>query len=168
MYFFGFFLVSLLFSANARFHPIDYNFISNFDTNGENTAVNYRLPNNTKPSGYGITLRTRVDKGEFNFTGNVVIYLEVLKENTSTITLHARKLTIAKVVLKTGISVIATNEPTYDEETEFLTIPLTSDKLLVGKSYELSIDYMGELREDLGGFYRSSYKNANNETKQVS
>lgn len=167
MYFFGFCLVSLLFSANARFHPIDHNFINTFDTNNENAAVNYRLPNNTKPESYEITLRTRVDKGQFNFTGNVNIYIEVLEENTKTITLHARQLTFGTITLKQGTSEIDLKDHAYDTETEFLTIPLKSDTLIKGRFYYLNIEYSGELRKDMGGFYRSSYINANNETMQV-
>lgn len=127
--------------------------------------IKYRLPNNTKPINYDITLITNIDKNEFNFSGVAVISLQVL-ETSANITLHARQLTIKSVKLTTlsGI-MIRLNPSTYDATTEFLTIP--TQNLYKDMNYVLTIEYSGELRTDQFGFYRSSYVNSNGETKQV-
>lgn len=127
--------------------------------------IKYRLPNNTKPINYDITLITNIDKNEFNFSGVAVISLQVL-ETSANITLHARQLTIKSVKLTTlsGI-MIRLNPSTYDVTTEFLTIP--TQNLYKDMNYVLTIEYSGELRTDQFGFYRSSYVNSNGETKQV-
>lgn len=60
--------------------------------------ISYRLPNNTRPITYDVHITTRVDKGDFTFTGQVLIVLQVY-DTTSDITIHARQLTINSINL---------------------------------------------------------------------
>lgn len=129
----------------------------------QENGLQYRLPNDTKPETYDITLTTRVDIQNFTFDGKVKIGITVL-EATSTIKLHHRQLTILSVSLWTTTIPalqINLNEFTYDQDVEHLIIPITNGPLLANTRYTLEIDYTGTLRQDNGGFYRSKYLNNN-------
>lgn len=128
----------------------------------QDVGSNYRLPNDTVPETYDITLTTRIDNADFIFTGNVRIGIYV-NESTQRITLHHRQLIITNVELWTNANpaqVVAVGAYTYDPVLEFLQIPVTQT-LTAGARYSLSIDYIGTLRTDNYGFYRSSYRNDN-------
>jgi aminopeptidase N len=122
-------------------------------------GVSYRLPNDTFPVRYDISLNTRIDLGVFEFTGNVIIHLQA-KEITSMITLHSKMLEIGLITLTDGVTAeeILITGQTLDVPLEFLKIS-TAVPLTVGKMYVLEINYNGVLRIDNGGFYRSSYVN---------
>lgn len=155
---------SLFYGVTSGHQPIERQFGGTLKTNIN--GIKYRLPNNTKPMNYDITLITSIDKNEFNFSGVAIIGLLVL-ETSSNITLHARQLTIKSVKLATtGGTMINLNPFTYNRTTEFLIIS-TQNQLLKDSNYILIIEYMGELRNDQFGFYRSSYVNSKGETKQV-
>lgn len=120
----------------------------------------YRLPNDTVPETYDITLTTRIDNANFIFSGSVQIGI-LAKESTQRITLHHRQLTITHIELRTNTSPsqqVTIGAWNYVPELEFLEIPITTN-LTAGVRYFLSIDYTGTLREDNYGFYRSSYRN---------
>lgn len=122
----------------------------------------YRLPNDTIPETYDITLTTQIDNADFIFYGNVRIGI-LTRESTQRITLHHRLLTIIIIRLWTTTDPqqqIGVNPFSYDAELEFLEIPVVTN-LTAGTRYLLDIDYMGTLREDNYGFYRSSYRNDN-------
>lgn len=159
-------LVSLVICVVAKEHrPINNNLDYALDASIED--VKFRLPNNTKPLSYDITISTKIDEDNFGFAGKVKIDLHVL-ETSSKIILHARQLTIKSInlTMTSGFS-IELNSFTYDVTTEFLTIP-TKIQLLKNANYSLIIDYVGELRADQFGFYRSSYVNSRGDKKQVS
>lgn len=119
---------------------------------------NYRLPNNSRPELYEIELRTNIDRNEFDFSGVVRVEITIL-EDSNRITLHARQLTVTHIELEEdGGQKISTEPYLYDIVREFLTITTDGVVLEKDKKYILTIEYNGELRTDLGGFYRSSYK----------
>lgn len=138
--------------------PFETRSVSEFEFRADETR--YRLPNDTVPETYDITLVTRIDQAQFDFNGTVGIKFLVLN-STRQVTLHARQLTISNVLLigESG-GLIAVFEPTYNKTTEFLTINTKNTELTKGKRYILSIEYTGVLRTDNAGFYRSSYVNA--------
>lgn len=153
MEFYGFFLFCLQFCV----------VVSEKDDASTN-GISYRLPNNTKPENYDITITTNIDKNNFIFSGTVIIDIRVLEESSS-ITLHARQLTInlVRLITKTGTAV-KLNPFTYDPTTEFITIP-TQSRLLKDTNYILTLGYVGVLRTDKCGFYATSYTNSKGETK---
>ncbi len=156
---FGIVLIALTDKLSAEnSHPITQR-IENVEVR-QDDGRRYRLPNDTIPETYDITLTTRVDNGIFSFTGNVRIGI-LANESTQVITLHHRQLTITNVQLfttTTPAQAVTIGAFDYDPLTEFLLIPVAVN-LTAGTRYTLSIDYAGILREDDAGFYRSSYRN---------
>jgi aminopeptidase N len=127
-------------------------------------GVSYRLPNDTSPHRYDISLTTRIDLGNFEFTGKVLILLEAITA-TSVITVHSKQLTIGQVVLKNArTQATITTLFKLDAPLEFLEVS-TATPLVVGQNYTLEVSYNGVLRSDNGGFYRSSYVNEQGATK---
>lgn len=120
-------------------------------------GIDYRLPNNTLPLRYDIHLATDIHNGNFTFTGRVTITIGVL-ENSTEITLHYRQLEIINVSLlrSTGGTIQFSVPFTKNETLEFLILKPTQ-RLTSGEVYQVAIDYIGELRNDDAGFYRSSY-----------
>ena len=122
----------------------------------QDTEIYYRLPNDTAPETFDITITTRVDEAIFAFQGIARIGI-VVRSPTSAITLHHRQLVIESVrVLNSANQDVELNAFTYVPETEFLIIP-TRNPLTNGQRYTVIINYSGELRTDNRGFYRSSY-----------
>lgn len=125
--------------------------------------VSYRLPNTTHPESYEISLATRIDNETFEFDGNVRIKI-VVDQPTRVIVLHARQLTIKQIRLTKYSGNLPINvdldSHSYEAETEFLKVPTKNMDLLTGDRLTLDITYSGILREDNGGFYRSSYTNS--------
>ncbi|KAJ6643780.1 Aminopeptidase N [Pseudolycoriella hygida] len=131
----------------------------------EQETISYRLPNETFPEHYEIHLTTNIHEGNFTFTGRVEITL-VTREETSVIVVHARQLTITGVSLWNTLGTpteIGTHPVEYDVVTEFVTVRLLNGVLESNQKFLLSIEYNGELREDNLGFYRSSYRDANDQ-----
>lgn len=143
-------------------HPFDFRSV---DSDIFNRAdVNYRLPNYTHPETYDISLFTRVDRNDFEFSGVVKIGI-VVDQTTQEIVLHARQLTISRITLLrySGNTAFPVNTlpHTYDVVPEFLKIKTNGENLLPGDRLELVIAYNGTLRNDEMGFYRSFYTNEN-------
>lgn len=145
-------------------------------TTRQETVSGYRLPNTTSPLRYDIHLTTHVhdhgSKNQFDFEGKVSVALRVLEPNVQNITLHRRQITVTHVKLTerspTGSAVIVDDDSSFstDETYEFLTV-LAPSPLKVGGEYVLEVQYHGELRSDNGGFYRSSYTDANGNTRWI-
>lgn len=127
-------------------------------------VISYRLPNETYPEHYNIQLTTNIHEGDFRFTGKVGITI-ITREETSLIVVHARQLVIGEVSLwntLTPPTEIEIYPIEYDAVTEFVTIRLLNGVLQSNQRYFVIIEYNGELREDNLGFYRSSYRDADN------
>lgn len=114
--------------------------------------INYRLPNDTLPISYKISLTTDIHLGEAGqtFTGEVRIHIYVF-ENTPQITLHYRQMTIENIALYTGDNppVLIQDDitPAFEEDKEFLlirpSVPLVENEL-----YYVDVKYRGLLRDD--------------------
>ncbi|XP_059611778.1 aminopeptidase N-like [Phlebotomus argentipes] len=123
----------------------------------------YRLPNNTFPQHYSVSLRTWIDEKKFDFTGTVKIRLLAREHETKYITLHHRQLNIAQdAILQKITKKEKVNVPldpfTYDSTYEFLTFPLSgTEALYVEQIYELTVNFNGTLRGDEAGFYIAYY-----------
>lgn len=164
-------------SQQARLPPVEdvvqletkgYQALSgSFETREDNNSEdNYRLPNNTVPIAYNVELWTQVHNGTRNFSGSVTIDLQVL-EASNTITLHARQTENFEAILQSKDS--ATSAPislnvNYENTREFLTFKPVDDTISFAKdsNWTLSINYTGLLRNDMGGFYISTYTDDSN------
>lgn len=124
----------------------------------------FRLPNNTEPISYRLNVQPFIEPENNNFTfiGTVLITIRV-KITTGELTLNVDSLKINQIKVKD------TNSSTYIEVTgnnivkknEQLIIQLKTPGLIADRVYEVEIAYSGELRNDMSGFYKSSYTDEN-------
>ncbi|ALC45616.1 CG31343 [Drosophila busckii] len=127
----------------------------------------YRLPNDTLPSHYAVELWTNVHNGETAFTGKVAISLKVLKATTE-IVVHQRQLEkFSAVIRKTGTTEDKKLEISQDQEREFLKLSATGLTFEADSEWLLTIEYEGKLRRDNGGFYLSTYTDAEGKEKYL-
>uniref|UniRef100_A0A8C7KKB6 Aminopeptidase n=1 Tax=Oncorhynchus kisutch TaxID=8019 RepID=A0A8C7KKB6_ONCKI len=126
----------------------------------------YRLPDTLKPDHYNLTLWPRLTVNAqdlYIFTGNSYVVFQCVKE-TDLILIHSNKLNYTKWGddhLAKLSALGSTPAPTIKKSwiqptTQFLVLELNG-KLAVGESYQLDTVFVGELADDLGGFYRSVY-----------
>lgn len=124
--------------------------------------VSLRLPNDTIPIHYDVSLTTRIHSQEFTYNGHVEITIKCLVA-TSTIVLHSHVSQITLITLKSGtVETELRNFLTDDEDTEFLTIQLDSP-LVAEQEYILYIAFTGDHSEENLGWFRASYTNDNGE-----
>ncbi|XP_051837055.1 aminopeptidase N [Antechinus flavipes] len=129
----------------------------------------YRLPKTLIPENYKVTLRpylTKNDQGLYIFFGNSTVRF-LCKEATKFIIIHSKKL---NYTMKDGHHVIlkgvGNSQPPQIDKTElviptdYLVVHLKSD-LKAGEYYEMETTFVGELADDLAGFYRSEYMEDN-------
>lgn len=127
-----------------------------------------RLPRSITPSSYDIVIVPYLTGENFTFDGDVIIKMKVL-ETCKNISLHSFMLKIHRNL--TSIHKITANESQsltiknqyFIEAKQFLVIE-TEEELEKGENYQLKISYIGQIRDNLQGFYKSSYT-VNNETK---
>lgn len=116
-----------------------------------------RLSKNVKPIRYDIALSTNVHTGERDFSGTVIIEIEITAD-TETITLHNHGLTPINTRLwGNSVDDIAHNA-TSDTSREFFFITTTEKLLEAGELYYIEIEYTGLLDLGMNGFYRSEYR----------
>ncbi|XP_042331729.1 aminopeptidase N [Sceloporus undulatus] len=125
-----------------------------------------RLPKTLAPKNYTVSLRpflTPDDRGLYVFHGNSTVQFVCL-EPTDLILIHSKKLNYTSqgefLVSLSGVDgatapLIA--QTWIQEDTEYLVVQLR-DPLEQNKSYELHSIFVGELADDLAGFYRSEYQ----------
>ena len=113
---------------------------------------NVRLPANIVPDHYDVSLR--VDLESFDVTGEVAINAQVVSE-TLYILVHVSDMNITSVQVSQGGSTVRIKSAFNFPENEFYVIEL-STALKTG-SLDINISYNYTLRDDLAGFYRSSY-----------
>ncbi|KAK0155995.1 Aminopeptidase N [Merluccius polli] len=137
----------------------------------------YRLPKSLVPDHYKVTLWPRLKPDPITklyiFTGWSEVVFECVEE-TRLILIHSNKLNYTKpengqnvslTALAEGATAPAIQFSWLKAETQFLVLQLTGP-LVKGQKYRLSTSFIGELADDLGGFYRSEYTE-NNVTKIV-
>lgn len=125
----------------------------------------YRLPDTLAPSSYNVTLWPRLTPNENNlyiFSGHSTVVFKCVKD-TNLILIHSNKLNFtmfngyhAKLTGLNGAAAPSMTRTFLEVPTQFLVIQL-SGYLKAGISYELFTEFVGELADDLGGFYRSEY-----------
>lgn len=136
-----------------------------------NEVKSFRLPNDTIPIHYYVSLATYIhDSGNSSFFGKVRITIRVVEE-TSTITLNNGQHTITRIDLfnftEAPIEPPLVEEnivPTFLDAFELVEIP-TSTVLTVNQQYIVEITFNNTLRDNETGFYRSSYNTTQNDTR---
>lgn len=116
----------------------------------------YRLPNNTRPESYDLSLRTWIHEANATFVGSVRIGIVAI-ESTNFIRLHHNVQRLDSVRVLTADEVpVPIGTYSYDRTYTFLTIPIAESNLTEGMRYLIDIDYVGTMNA-YSGFYRSSY-----------
>uniref|UniRef100_A0A6Q2YEI1 Aminopeptidase n=1 Tax=Esox lucius TaxID=8010 RepID=A0A6Q2YEI1_ESOLU len=127
----------------------------------------YRLPDTLKPDHYNLTLWPRLkvnEQGLYIFTGETYVVFQCVKE-TDLILIHSNKLNytkweggqLAKLTALGNITAPTIKSSWLQETTQYLVMQLNGN-LTVGELYQLDTKFVGELANDLGGFYRSEYE----------
>ncbi|XP_026071988.1 aminopeptidase N-like [Carassius auratus] len=126
----------------------------------------YRLPDTLLPKYYNVTLWPRLvpdEHGMYIFNGKSGVAFTCVKE-TNLIIIHSNKLNLTLTSEKHhatlsglgGTSAPGILKTWFQTQTQFMVIQL-KEKLQVGKSYWLYMEFHGELSDDLEGFYKSQY-----------
>ncbi|XP_050956314.1 aminopeptidase N-like [Labeo rohita] len=121
----------------------------------------WRLPQTLSPQTYDITLWPRLQPdstGLYIFTGMSSVVFRCVNE-TDLILIHSNKLNMTKLPLLTALGskpAPAIASIVMHPEKQYMAIHL-KEKLIAGENYKLYTEFIGELADDLGGFYRSEY-----------
>uniref|UniRef100_A0A8C1ST14 Aminopeptidase n=1 Tax=Cyprinus carpio TaxID=7962 RepID=A0A8C1ST14_CYPCA len=121
----------------------------------------WRLPQTLSPQTYNVTLWPRLQPdatGLYIFRGLSSVVFRCV-EKTNLILIHSNKLNMTKHPTLIGLG--SKPAPTIESivmhtKTQYMAIHL-KEELTAGESYELYTEFVGELADDLGGFYRSEY-----------
>ncbi|KAF5386726.1 hypothetical protein D9615_001832 [Tricholomella constricta] len=116
----------------------------------------YRLPINVKPTHYDLTVKTDLEKLEFD--GFVNIRLDVQRE-TSSITLNTSSLELGKASIYSD-ALKTEQEQTggsFDTASERVTY-LFPAALPAGSKAELRVGFSGKLTGSMMGYYKSTYE----------
>lgn len=152
-------VLAALSSASSAIYPYPYDFqnpilLSAQQDNEE--ELNYRLSGDVIPSRYEIQITPNLD--EWTYEGLVTIHVHATKDNVREITLHSNDLTIETVNVydELATDLHQGEEYTYENATHKLTIKTNAD-LEQEKLYYLQIKFQGNMKDDMSGFYRSTY-----------
>ncbi|XP_032239105.2 glutamyl aminopeptidase isoform X2 [Nematostella vectensis] len=124
-----------------------------------------RLPSSVTPEEYTVILRPKLDP-DFTFSGNVSVRVKC-NEDTDYIFIHAKQMRLTKFeVLNQGKEPLKIMETANCEKLEMFSIKVKGG-LKKGESYVLQIDFNAVLAEKLTGFYKSSYKDKDGNTRYL-
>ncbi|GAB0194319.1 aminopeptidase N [Grus japonensis] len=125
----------------------------------------WRLPTTLMPESYEVTLQpflTPDDNGMYIFKGNSSVVF-VCVEATNLILIHSNKLNYTlqgsfhtSLQAVDGSSVPRISNTWLETPTQYLVVQLDG-QLQQGQRYRLVSSFVGELADDLAGFYRSEY-----------
>ncbi|KAH7235684.1 peptidase family M1-domain-containing protein [Fusarium tricinctum] len=122
------------------------------------------LPKNVKPLHYDLTLEPNFET--FKYEGTVVIDFDVVEDSTS-IALNTVDLEIHETLIEANDATISSS-PTLDYNKDTQTTTITFDKTIpAGQKARLTQRFTGTLNDDMAGFYRSSYKDEQGNTKYM-
>ncbi|KAG8575331.1 hypothetical protein GDO81_009524 [Engystomops pustulosus] len=120
----------------------------------------YRLPANLIPDHYDIDLRPVLKKnaqGLYVFHGESTAHF-TCNIATQHVIIHSNKLNYTEnpILKDEAGNTISANNYFLVEKTNYLVLPL-NQQLEANKKYTLHTKFVGELADDLAGFYRSEY-----------
>lgn len=121
----------------------------------------FRLPDNTEPTAYRLTITPTIDPDTNNFTfyGEVVINI-LAKTTTDELTLNSDGLNILKIEV-TDTADTTTKVKVKDHnlvlKNQQLKIKIDKPGLIANRNYDVKISFNGKLRDDMTGFYKTSY-----------
>jgi aminopeptidase N len=114
------------------------------------------LPDSVRPSHYALSIR-ELDFKNWSYKGTVTIDVAINKPvKEITLNTHQLVLNSASVAAPSSDAVSSTSF-SYDEKRHRATIALSSEVAPAPKA-SLTIEFQGNLNNDLAGFYRSKYK----------
>ncbi len=116
------------------------------------TSKSVRLSADVSPVHYDIFLRP--DLENLTFSGEEMIALKLAK-TVKEITLHSTELAIASVGISFGKEKLIADAISYDEAAETATFHFT--KAIPKGSAKLAIAWTGVLKDNMRGFYKSTY-----------
>jgi puromycin-sensitive aminopeptidase len=122
----------------------------------------FRLPKTVTPERYAIRLTP--DLRSWTFAGEETVTL-VIHEPVGEITLNAAELEIQSVTIRDESGKVVEGRVTVDPENEQARFGFSAE-LKPGKA-DLSIQFAGILNDKLHGFYRSTYRGADGQTKPL-
>ncbi|XP_037798441.1 aminopeptidase N-like [Penaeus monodon] len=129
-----------------------------------------RLPSTLKPLHYLVKLQPFIN-GNSSVFGYVEVEMEVL-EPTSNITLHMADIITKNDTVKIssrddpGALALGIKMQQYDHERQFYIVHLEKE-LQKGKKYVLAMDFIGYLNNQLRGFYKTTYTDADGMQKNL-
>ncbi|CAF1127592.1 unnamed protein product [Rotaria sordida] len=138
-----------------------------FRANNQSSIVSHRLPSTIVPIHYDLYVKPYLNITNENlrysiFDGRVHIHLNVIQP-TDRIVLHKRFIMVRETIeITSGVSVISTS---FNEDLDFFTIILNR-ALKVNEQPILTMNYVGELKNDTNGFYLSSYVRSSNKVRR--
>ncbi|RGP77469.1 aminopeptidase [Fusarium longipes] len=122
------------------------------------------LPKNVKPLHYDLTLEPNFET--FKYEGTVIIDFDVVEDSTS-IALNTVDLEIHETLIEANGATVSSS-PTLDYDKDSQTTTITFDKTIpAGQKARLTQRFTGILNDDMAGFYRSSYKDEQGNTKYI-
>ena len=121
-----------------------------------------RLPSDLKPELY--TIHLTPDLNTLVVFGSVVMNIKT-QSNTDRIILHAKDMNVTSATLEINDEVASVRNTYFYTDHDFFVIEV--DELKTGDLAKLSLDFNYTLRDDLVGFYLSSYKRSNGETVRL-
>lgn len=140
--------------------------------NGTKSFKDLRLPRSIRPMSYDVVLLPFLTSDNFTFNGEVAIKINVL-ETCRNITLHSTSLVINWSFSK--IQKLDENDKPTDnvsitgqhfvEEKQFFILETGKD-LEANSTYVVRLQFVGSIKDNLQGFYKSSY-NVGTETKWI-
>lgn len=122
------------------------------------------LPKNVKPLHYDVTFEPNFET--FKYEGTVVIDFDVVEDTTS-ISLNTVELEILETNVEANGAVV-TSSPTVEYTKDTQTTKVSFDQTIpAGQKARLTQRFTGILNDDMAGFYRSSYKDDDGNTKYI-
>ena len=116
----------------------------------------YRLPRHARPRHYELELAPYLDEARFD--GRVAITVDV-EQATAVLVLNAAEIEVVSARLRTPAGEVLEPTVSTDEADQKLSLGFPAE-LPAGAGYRLELDYRGILNDQLRGFYRSTFRDA--------